>query len=101
MRLCLSPAAEQDLESIGDHIARDSPTRALSFVRSLRQQCRRIADHPLAFRLRPELGERVRVSVSGRYLICFEADAQAVTVLRVLHGARNLIEVFNKGADGD
>lgn len=42
MRLTLTPLAEQDLEAIGDHIAADNPTRALSFIRELRAQCQRM-----------------------------------------------------------
>lgn len=36
MRFHLAPLAEQDLEAIGDYIARDNPRRALSFVHELR-----------------------------------------------------------------
>ena len=36
MRLVITPLAEQDIESIGDYIARDNPRRALSFIRELR-----------------------------------------------------------------
>jgi plasmid stabilization system protein ParE len=100
MKLRLTPAAEQDLESIGDHIARENPARALDWIRALRQRCQRIAEHPQIFRRRPELGERVRVGVLGHYLICFEADEDEVTVLRVLHGARDLSTLFQVDAEG-
>ncbi len=36
MRCELSPIAEFDLEEIGDYIARDNPSRAVSFVREIR-----------------------------------------------------------------
>lgn len=32
MKLVFSPKAAEDLEEIGDYIARDNPQRALSFV---------------------------------------------------------------------
>jgi toxin ParE1/3/4 len=60
MRLAFSQQAEIDLEDIGDYIARDNPLRALSFVRELREQCRRIAETPLAFPARSELGKGLR-----------------------------------------
>jgi toxin ParE1/3/4 len=41
MRLIFLPQAEADLEAIGDSIARDNPRRAASFVRELREQCRK------------------------------------------------------------
>lgn len=55
MQLVLKPLAEQDLEAISDYIARDNPARAISFVRELRDQCKRIASNPVAYRERPEL----------------------------------------------
>ncbi|MBV5274125.1 MAG: type II toxin-antitoxin system RelE/ParE family toxin, partial [Lamprocystis purpurea] len=55
-----------DLEEIADYIARDNPRRALSFVRELRDRCKKIASFPNAARLRPELGEGVRTVSYGR-----------------------------------
>ena len=84
--------AEEDLEEIGDFIARDNPARALSFVRELRVFCRaRITDHPRAFRERPELGTGIRAAVFGRYLILFfERAAGGVLIERIVHGSRDL-----------
>lgn len=48
MRLTISPVAEQDIEAIGDLIAQDNPTRALSFTEALYQQCCLIGENPLA-----------------------------------------------------
>ncbi|MBS0356206.1 MAG: type II toxin-antitoxin system RelE/ParE family toxin [Proteobacteria bacterium] len=94
MRLRFTPLAEQDLESIADYFALDSPRRALSFVRELRQQCERIALTPQAYRLRPELAEGIRSCAYGNYVIFFEATAGAVLVVRILHGARDLPAQF-------
>ena len=90
MRLLFTPLAEQDLESIADYIAADNPRRALGFVEELRQQCERIALNPPGYRMRPELGEGVRSCAHGHYVIFFEASADVVTVVRILHGARDL-----------
>ena len=49
MRFIFAPLATADLEEIGDYIALDNPPWALSFVRELRAQCRKILDNPLAF----------------------------------------------------
>jgi hypothetical protein len=46
MRCELSPLAEFDLEEIGDYIARYNPSRAVSFVRAIRECCVKIADNP-------------------------------------------------------
>ena len=99
MRLNFTPLAEQDLEAIADYIAVDNPVRALSFVRELRAQCQRITLNPPGYRLRPELGEGIRSCAHGNYVIFFESDLDAVVILRILHGARDIRAVL--GADAE
>ena len=93
MRVVLSKQAEIDLEEIGDYIAADSPVRALSFVRELRDHFHRIAKAPLAYAQRPELGDGVRSCTHGNYLILFIPDESEVFVARVVHGRRELAAV--------
>lgn len=94
MRLLFAPLAEQDLESIADYIAADNPRRAVSFMQELRRQCQRIALNPPGYRMRPELGQGICSCPHGHYVIFFEASADAVTVVRILHGARDLPGLF-------
>lgn len=98
--LTLTPLAEQDLEAIGDHIATDDPTRAVSFIRELRAQCQRIADNPPGYRLRPELGDGIRSCAHGNYVIFFVAELEEVTIVRVLHGARDLPAILSGDDSG-
>ena len=90
MKLTFSPRATLDLEEIGDYIARDNPTRAISFLRELERQCQRIAKRPTAFPVRNDLAAGIRMAVHGKYLIFFRVMEKAVRVERVIHGARNL-----------
>jgi toxin ParE1/3/4 len=93
-RLVITPQAECDIEEIGDYIARDNVPRALSFIRELRAQCEKIAALPEAFRLRQELGEDIRSCAHGRYVIFFTVGVHEVTIIRILHGARDLSALF-------
>lgn len=78
-RRCLfSVVAELDLEEISDYIARDNPERAVSFVKEIRGQCRKITAYPEAAPLHPELGETIRMVPFGRYLIFFTVQADHV-----------------------
>lgn len=87
----LSARALDDLTAIGDFIAQDNPARARSFVHELVARAKRIADQPRAAPLRPEIGENVRVVVTGAYLILYtHRDNGTVLVERVVHGARDL-----------
>jgi toxin ParE1/3/4 len=90
MRLIFAPLALADLEEIGDYIALDNPSRALSFIRELRAQCRKIVDNPLAFPAREDLAPGLRVLPQGQYLIFYRPMDTTVRVERILHGARDV-----------
>jgi len=85
-----TPAARADLRGIARFIAKDNPVRAYSFVDDLESQTHRIAKNPLAYRLRPEMGQGLRACAFGRYLIVFRLAEGVVLVVRVLHGAMDI-----------
>jgi toxin ParE1/3/4 len=92
------PAAELELEEIGDYIARDNPGRALTFVRELRERCMSLAEMPLAFPLVPRYEDRgVRHRVHGNYQIFYRVvgqPAERIDVIHVLHSARNIAAIL-------
>ena len=86
----LSAEAEQDLETIGDHIAQDNPGRARSFLRELREKCLSLSDHPERFPLVPRFeGVGVRRRGHGNYLIFYRVEADKVVIIHILHGAQD------------
>lgn len=89
MRFRFTVTAEQDVEEIGDYIARDNPARAVTFIEALTERCRRLVEQPAAAPLRPELGNGVRMTPFGRYLVFYSFDADELRIIRVIHGARN------------
>jgi len=91
-RLVLSPRAAADLEDIADHIARDNPVRAASFVAELEAKCWAVAASPELYPARSDLAPGLRMAVHGRYLVLYRdlPDENTVRVERVLHGARHL-----------
>lgn len=91
----LTDKAIYELERIGDYIAQDSPRRALTFVRELREKCLGMADIPLAFPLVPHYeAHGVRRRVHGNYLIFYRVEADRVVVLHVLHGAMDYAAIL-------
>lgn len=83
----ISAEAEQDLETIGDYIARDSPMRAISFLRELREQCPDMAERfPLVPRYE---AAGVRRRGHGNYLIFYRVEADKVVIIHILHGAQD------------
>lgn len=90
MRVLFSPLAATDLEEIGDHIARDNPRRALTFIQGIREQCKKLSQAPLGYRTRPELGAGIRSCAYGNYIILYRPGSTEVLIVRVLHGAMDL-----------
>ena len=100
MRLDFSPLAEADLEAIGDYIASDSPGNALRFVQAVSAQCRKIAESPMAYVARPELGDDLRSCAHGRYVIFFRPGGGVVRIERILHSAMDIrSELFKAEPD--
>lgn len=95
MRLELSRFVESDLEAIADFIAEDNPPRAVDFIRQIRSAIFKIADHPLLYQLRPEIGEGARLAVVGRCLVLFRVVAGTVRIQRVVYGGRDLPQLFD------
>ena len=52
--------------------------------------CRGLVAFPEARRLRPELGEGVRLSVFGNYVVLYVVHEDILEIRRVVHGARDL-----------
>ncbi|MCC2098709.1 MAG: type II toxin-antitoxin system RelE/ParE family toxin [Hyphomicrobiales bacterium] len=90
MIVVLTAEAEADLEWIGDHIARDNPARAMTFIRELRGCCEYLADFPKAYPLVPRFEHTgVRRQVHGSYLIFYRLAENAIEVIHILHGSRD------------
>ena len=95
MQLLITPLAASDLEEIGDYIAQYNPVRAGSFVAELRAHCEKICLNPGGYRRRPELSGDLRSCTHGNYVIFFASATEQVTIIRILHGARDIPEVLN------
>lgn len=91
MRLVIARGARRDLNEIGDHIARDSPDNAVTFVSDLQGACRGLLDAPEAWPIVSGFERTgLRRRPYGSYLIFYVPQPDRVVVVRVLHGARNL-----------
>jgi addiction module RelE/StbE family toxin len=90
MKVVITTDALNDLEEIGDYIARDNPERARSFVAELVAKAQGLADIPKGFPLVPRYaGFGIRRRAHGAYLIFYRVEESRVTVIHILHGARD------------
>jgi toxin ParE1/3/4 len=88
MIVVITEQAESDIRGVGEHIAEESPERAISFVRELREACEGLGDMSKRFPLVPRYEHAgVRCRVHGNYLIFFRIGIETVDVIHVLHGA--------------
>ena len=98
--LRVRPAAIADVDEMALYIARDNLDAALRFYDAVDRTYRQIRQHPRRyprFELdEPRLGELRKCAVAGfrRYLVFYGIDGDAVEVIRVLHGARDLPSVL-------
>lgn len=94
MIVLYSEDVEDDLDAIAEYIAADSPRRAVSFIREIYSSVERIAESPLLYQLRPDIGPDARLAVVGRYVILFCFAKDVVYIERILYGGRDLPPLF-------
>ncbi len=92
-RIAWRPKALEDLRSIVRYIAQDSPTRARTFGKKLREKVQPLAQHPLlGHEGRPGLPAGVRELVLHANYIAFYRvidTSRTVEILRVKHVAQH------------
>ena len=90
MNVVLSDAAKSDLREIALFIARDNKVRAKSFVRELREKALDVGKRPHVFPLVARYARHgIRRRGFGAYLIFYRVEDERVTIVRILHGARD------------
>ncbi len=60
------------------------------------ERCVLLSSHPFMGPTRPDLAPGVRHSMVGPYLIVYRPGNDSVEILRFLHGARDIPEVFRE-----
>jgi toxin ParE1/3/4 len=68
--------------------------RAVTFIQELRQRCENLSQFPEGQPRFPELGPDAHYCVHGRYLILYRVLTDQVSIERILHGARNIINLI-------
>lgn len=91
------PVALDDLISIFDWIADDSPANADKFIRKLDQQILNLKNHPSMGRIPRD--ERLkntgyRVLIIESYLVFYMVRDKTVEIHRIIHGSRYLDNIL-------
>ena len=83
--------AADDLESIADFIAKDSPHYARLFAIDVLESVESLHDFPKSGRIVPELkNSTIREIILGNYRIVYRLKTQTVEILTIYHGAKLL-----------
>ena len=93
-RVRISPRARSDLMEIWNYIADDSIANADAFIDKLFETTQLLANRPKAGRRREELAPGILSFPFGRYIIFYRVIRNAIEVVRVLHGARDIQAIF-------
>ena len=92
-KIIWSPEALNDIEAIGEYIARDSEFYAHSTIQKIFEAPQPLIQHPNLGRIVPEIGnEFLRELFVFQYRIIYEIKLSEIHVLTVIHGKR----IFDK-----
>ncbi len=86
--------AEDDLLDIWLYIAQDKPNAADQFLDELEAKFLLLAEQPQLGPARPDIAPGLRYFPVRSYLILYREITEGVEIVRVVHGARRLINLL-------
>lgn len=94
-KLLIQPKARVDLLEIWHHIAQDNLSAANRVSQKLDEAIRRLADMPTKGHRRADVRHPdYRFWTVYSFVIAYRFDEQTLSVVRVVHGRRNLKKLF-------
>ena len=90
-----SPEAEEDLIVIWSYLAdQASPQTADTQLNAIEDACTKLERWPYSGRQRDSLLPGLRSVLASPYVIFYRVRAEAIEIVRVLHGRRDLDAIF-------
>jgi toxin ParE1/3/4 len=89
--------ARRDIKDIYKHVARDYLPAADRLYDTFTACFRMLAHRPLLGEARPDLDKDIRVFSVGNYVVLYRPARHGISIARVVHGARDLPEVWRRG----
>ena len=97
LRILQTVQAECDLDEIWLHIALDNIVAADALLDAVDHSCRQLARQTMMGRPRPELAPELRSFAVKRYVVFYLPMPEGISVIRVLHGARDIYALADQG----
>lgn len=85
-----SSHAEDDLIAIWLYVAKENEAAADRLLDRIEERWRQLAAFPFSGASRDDIGPGIRHVAVGEYLTFYRVGAEAVEILRVLHGRRKI-----------
>jgi len=91
-----SELSRADLQQIYRYVSNDSLARGRKLVVEITQCCEQtIAEYPQIGRVRSEIWHDLRSLVFKRYVIFYREVDEAIEIVRILHGSRDVDLAFS------
>ena len=91
-----TPEAEQDLLNIWEFIADDNLAAADRLLALFTERFSLLAHNPLLGAACAEIDAELRFLIVGSYVAYYSVGEDSVTVLKILHGARDVTAIFRQ-----
>ena len=91
-----TPQTQADLEEVWLYVANGGEGLADRFLDKIHKQCRQLAQFPGIGRDRSNLAAYLRSFAVRPFVIFFRPADDAVEIIRVLHGKRDIDSIFEK-----
>lgn len=88
-RIIRTRQSREDVIEIWEYVASDSAVAADKLLKKFDETMRRLSEHPLIGAAQDKFRPGLRSFPVGKYVIFYEVDADGITIIRVLHGARD------------
>ncbi|MDD9911647.1 MAG: type II toxin-antitoxin system RelE/ParE family toxin [Alphaproteobacteria bacterium] len=92
-QLIVTHTAKSDLRHIYNHIAKDNPQRAKTFVEELAAKIEWIADTDFTGSPRDYVAEDLRMLLYHQRCIYYRSTPDQIIILRVLHSSQDVAQV--------
>jgi toxin ParE1/3/4 len=93
-RIQRTPRADLDLEEIWFFIPQDDPAAADRWLDTLEEKIALLADNPLMGPSRPDIARELRYHPVGSHLLLYRVIRDGIEIVRVVHGARHLLDLL-------
>ena len=93
--------AQADIDLVWLFVARDRTAAADRLAERFFEQFAAIANNPAIGHICTELGADIRQSIVGNYVVIYRIRESWVEILRVIHGARDVVAEFKRHWPGN